>query len=75
LTDSKGGAAFYAYAPRNDAAVMSKLSVLPPSAREGANMALTSRRLALRVRFTSPEAIALGLAEVVAVEGDGWFIP
>lgn len=75
LTGKKGGEGFHAYAPRSNPALMAKLAPLPESARDGRNMPQTSRRMAFRLRFSSPEAINLSQAEVVSVEGDGWFIP
>lgn len=75
LTGKKGDQGFYAYAPRNDPSIMARLKGLPDSPRDGRNLIQTSRRLALRLHFTSPEAEKLGLAEIVSVEGDGWFIP
>ncbi len=75
VTDRMGGVSFHAYVPRREAALLEKLKVLPPSRRDGVDLPNTARRLALRMRFASPEAAALGLAEVSAIEGDGWFIP
>lgn len=72
---SKGDPGFYAYVPRNDLAMKEKLKVLPAPRIDGEDREGASRRLALRVRFASEEAKRLELAEVVAVEGDGWFIP
>jgi len=75
VTDANGTHSFHAYVPRRDAAMMEKLQVLPPSTREGRNLAATSRRLALRMVFKTLESAALGQAEVTAIEGNGWFIP
>jgi hypothetical protein len=75
VIDPKGAHFFHAYVPRPDAAMMEKLKILPPSLRDGRNLPATSRRLALRMVFKTPEAAALGQAEVTAIEGNGWFIP
>ena len=76
VTDSGGAHAFFAYAPRSNAALMKSLAVLPPAGRAGdLNPVPFSRRLALRLVFKSPESAALKQAEVTAVEGDGWFLP
>lgn len=75
VIDPKGTQSFHAYVPRQDAAMMEKLAVLPPSTREGRNLPATSRRLALRMAFKTPESAALGQAKVTAIEGNGWFIP
>ncbi len=78
ITDRLGGAGLHAYVPRDHPAMMEKIQHLPPSRRDGRNLAATARRLALRLRLV-PAAegapAAVRQAEVTAIEGDGWFIP
>lgn len=75
VTDRLDGPVVHAYVPRRDVALMEKLNVLPAAPREGGDMPATSRRLALKLHFANPDSARLGLAEVTAIEGDGWFIP
>jgi hypothetical protein len=75
VTGGQSSQGFYAYIPRSNLAMMQKINALPPFTRDGADRPGSYRRLALRVRFADPETGRLGLAEVVSVEGDGWFVP
>jgi hypothetical protein len=75
VTDRLGGAGLHAYVPRDHPAMMEKIQHLPPSRRDGRDLAGTARRLALRLRLVPGDSAATRQAEVTAIEGDGWFIP
>ena len=75
VTGGRGRAGLHAYIPRSEASMIEKTSAMPLPPGDGRDLVRTSRRMALRLRFPGPDAAGFRLAEVVSIEGDGWFIP
>lgn len=76
LTGGLGREGLHGYlSASGDAALLQKVKALPLPPGDGRDLIRTSRRFALRLRFASPDAAGFRLAEIVSIEGDGWFIP
>jgi hypothetical protein len=75
LADADGENTFYAYVPR-DHSLKNSFADLPKEGLiAGANPALVSRRMALRLYFTKEGAQSGLQTEVESVVGEGWFVP
>jgi hypothetical protein len=78
LNDLSGTHPFYAYVPRGKAHLMEAMAGLPPAPAASAGkaeLAKSSRLMALRLHFNDAAATANGQAEVTSIAGESWYVP